>query len=166
MRACLPCRSVMSNSVWLFPVLSGCVQRWHFCFHQVFLKGNCFGIFLVVQDLPDPGIESMSLTSPALAGRLFTTRATWEAQIQSYMRPGYSQHHMSISRPCRTRYLWGPFLANHTTKNPFIKSQQLTHHSVHSSDWHSFVYIYKWILPRLSTRSAAGFNRDVYHYMS
>ena len=30
-------------------------------------------------DLPDPGIEPMSLTSPALAGRFFTTRATWEA---------------------------------------------------------------------------------------
>ena len=30
-------------------------------------------------DLPDPGIEPMSLTSPALAGRLFTPSATWEA---------------------------------------------------------------------------------------
>ena len=30
-------------------------------------------------DLPDPGIESASLTSPALAGRFFTTSATWEA---------------------------------------------------------------------------------------
>ena len=31
-------------------------------------------------DLPDPGIETVSLTSPALAGRFFTTSATWEAQ--------------------------------------------------------------------------------------
>ena len=30
-------------------------------------------------DLPDPGIESTSLTSPALASRFFTTRVTWEA---------------------------------------------------------------------------------------
>ena len=30
-------------------------------------------------DLPDPGIESPSLVSPALAGRFFTTRVTWEA---------------------------------------------------------------------------------------
>ena len=30
-------------------------------------------------DLPDPGIESMSLASPALAGGFFTTSATWEA---------------------------------------------------------------------------------------
>ena len=30
-------------------------------------------------DLPDPGIEPTSLTSPALAGRFFTTSPTWEA---------------------------------------------------------------------------------------
>ena len=31
-------------------------------------------------DLPDPGIEPRSLTSPALAGGIFTTYATWRAQ--------------------------------------------------------------------------------------
>ena len=31
-------------------------------------------------DLPDPGIEPMSLMSPALDGGFFTTGATWEAQ--------------------------------------------------------------------------------------
>ena len=30
-------------------------------------------------DLPNPGIKPTSLTSPALAGRFFTTNATWEA---------------------------------------------------------------------------------------
>ena len=30
-------------------------------------------------DLPNPGIETASLTSFALAGRFFTTGATWEA---------------------------------------------------------------------------------------
>ena len=30
-------------------------------------------------DLPDPNIEPASLMSPALAGRVFTTSATWEA---------------------------------------------------------------------------------------
>ena len=30
-------------------------------------------------NLPDPGIKSMSLTSPALAGRFFTTSTIWEA---------------------------------------------------------------------------------------
>ena len=32
-------------------------------------------------DLPDPGIEPIFLTSPALAGGFFTTSATWEAHI-------------------------------------------------------------------------------------
>ena len=31
------------------------------------------------EDLPNPGIEPMSLTSPALADSFFTTSATWEA---------------------------------------------------------------------------------------
>ena len=30
-------------------------------------------------NLSDPGIKPVSLMSPALAGRLFTTSATWEA---------------------------------------------------------------------------------------
>ena len=38
-------------------------------------------------DLPDPGIEPESLTSPALAHRFFTTYATWEAHIPSYLVP-------------------------------------------------------------------------------
>ena len=29
-------------------------------------------------DLPNPGIKPVSLTSPALAGRFFTSSATWE----------------------------------------------------------------------------------------
>ena len=33
-------------------------------------------------DLPDPGIEPVSLKSPALAGVLFTTIPTWEALIK------------------------------------------------------------------------------------
>ena len=40
-------------------------------------------------DLSDPRIESVSLISLALAGRCFTTSATWEAQdhnIQAYRR--------------------------------------------------------------------------------
>ena len=32
-------------------------------------------------NLPDPGIKPMSLASLILAGRFFTTSATWEAQI-------------------------------------------------------------------------------------
>ena len=35
-------------------------------------------------DLPDPGIEPMSLMSPALAGGFFTTSATWEAPFTCF----------------------------------------------------------------------------------
>ena len=38
------------------------------------------------RDLPNPGIKPLSLTSPALAGRFFTTGATWEAQSMYTMR--------------------------------------------------------------------------------
>ena len=36
------------------------------------------------KDLPDPGIKPASLMSLALAGRFFTTRATWETQLPPY----------------------------------------------------------------------------------
>ena len=39
------------------------------------------------RDLPDPGIETESLTSPELAGGLFTTSATWEAQWEASINP-------------------------------------------------------------------------------
>ena len=35
--------------------------------------------------LPDPGIKSMSLMSPSLAGRFFTSNTTWEAQSSSLL---------------------------------------------------------------------------------
>ena len=37
-------------------------------------------------DLPNPGIETASLTSPALTGGFFTTSATWEATISERRR--------------------------------------------------------------------------------
>ena len=39
-------------------------------------------------DLPDPEIESMSLISPALAGRFLTTSATWEARDYTHENLG------------------------------------------------------------------------------
>jgi len=35
--------------------------------------------------MPEPGIELMSLKSPALAGRFYTTGATWEAHRDKNM---------------------------------------------------------------------------------
>ena len=37
------------------------------------------------RDFLDPGIEAISLTSPALSGRFFTASATWEAQKVAYL---------------------------------------------------------------------------------
>ena len=37
--------------------------------------------FLTSGDLPDPGIEPTPFASPALAGRSFTSSATWEAMV-------------------------------------------------------------------------------------
>ena len=36
-------------------------------------------------DLPNPGIEPMSLTSPALAGVFFTINAIWEVHQDIYI---------------------------------------------------------------------------------
>ena len=38
-------------------------------------------------DLPDPGIEPTSLSSPALAGRVFYHCTTWEALLVTYLLP-------------------------------------------------------------------------------
>ena len=38
-------------------------------------------------DLPHPGIEPASLASPALAGRFFTTSATWEEAETTTLLP-------------------------------------------------------------------------------
>ena len=37
-------------------------------------------------ELLDPGIETTSLISPALAARFFTTNATWEALKESELK--------------------------------------------------------------------------------
>ena len=39
-------------------------------------------VFSPPGDLPNPGIKPASLPSPALAGKFFTTSATWEAHLQ------------------------------------------------------------------------------------
>ena len=49
--------------------------------HRIFLAGGlpC----PPPGDLPNPGIETASLMSPALAGRFFVTSATWKAPLQN-----------------------------------------------------------------------------------
>ena len=40
-------------------------------------------------DLPDPGIEPMSFTSPVLASGFLTTSTTWEALIKEQLGPSH-----------------------------------------------------------------------------
>ena len=78
-----PC-TVLScfSHVWL------CATLWTVA-HQAFLstwlsrQDYWNGLpFLPPGDVPDPGIKSTCLRSPALAGRLLTTSATWENAYQ------------------------------------------------------------------------------------
>ena len=79
---------------------------WYLCVKQTIMKFSCLQLFVTLwavahraslsmgfsrqeywsglpcpplEDLPDPGVEPMSLNSPALAGGFFTTSTTWGA---------------------------------------------------------------------------------------
>ena len=68
------------------------------------------------EDLPSPGIEPISLTSPALAGGFFATSATWESRNKVHLLPNplvhpychTSQGPMKLPSKSSQRY---PFLA-------------------------------------------------------
>ena len=45
--------------------------------------------FLFLGDLANPWIETMSLSSPTLAGKLFTTNATWKVKSSSLSQTTY-----------------------------------------------------------------------------
>ena len=63
-------------------------------------------------NLPDPGIEPESLMSHALAGGLFTTSATWEAQSQTGA-PTYFSIHVELR-----------WVLSSATATPSLQSQQ------------------------------------------
>ena len=46
------------------------------------------------RDLPDPGIEPMSLMFPALANRFFTTSTTWEDPVAANIYPVLTMGHV------------------------------------------------------------------------
>ena len=52
-------------------------------------KNTGVGCQALLRDLADPGMELASLTPPALAGRCFTTGATWEALHLVAVLPKY-----------------------------------------------------------------------------
>ena len=73
--------SVMSNTLWPYGLYIACQAPLSMGFsRQEYQSGlPC----PPPRDLPNPGMEPTSLTSPALAGRFFTTTAAWEALKQS-----------------------------------------------------------------------------------
>ena len=79
-RACVSAK--LLQYVWL------CVTRWTVA-HQAplsmgFSRQEYWSGLPCIPpgNFPDPGIEPKSLTSPALAGRFFTTRAPWKALVR------------------------------------------------------------------------------------
>ena len=57
------------------------------------------------RDLPDPGIEPVSLMSPALAGGFFTTSATWETLgFQGTLANAYSLSPESWARLTQSKW--------------------------------------------------------------
>ena len=49
-------------------------------------------------DLPNPGIKRMSLMSPALPGRFFTTSASWEARTHTHTHTHIYVHTRSVRK--------------------------------------------------------------------
>ena len=57
------------------------------------------------EDLPKPGIEPVSLTSLALAGRFLTTSANWEAQLLVWSndkKPLFSKSNVQLTQSLHT----------------------------------------------------------------
>ena len=55
-------------------------------------------------DLPGPGIEPTSLTSPALTGRFFTTSATWKV-LNIYIKLNHFAVQQKLLQLCKQLYL-------------------------------------------------------------
>ena len=57
-------------------------------------------------DLPDPGVELMSLMSPALIGSFFNSNATWEAQTSVWSSKWAYYLHSYLDLRCHVLQLW------------------------------------------------------------
>ena len=87
--------------------------------------------FLPPGDLPDPGIELASLASSALAGGLFTTCTTWEAQYtfnKCYL-PFWQSETMFVNE-INAYFLSSSFLKLHCLVDTNVFSSVLFSHSV------------------------------------
>ena len=80
--------------------------------------------WVAITSLPKPGIKPMSLMSPALAGRFFTTSATWEALRTRELQPlSPCAHKITLPSSCAL----GPLLHNkrsHHQEKPTSHSEE------------------------------------------
>ena len=77
----------------------------------------CSGVpFPVSGHLPDPGIEPQSLMSPSLAGRFFTTSATWEAcgMWDPVSQPEIKPRHLALGVGSLSHWTTREVLGPHT----------------------------------------------------
>ena len=73
-------------------------------------------------DLSHPGIELVSLVSPALAGRFFTTSATWEALLQIYFLVYWNHSFASLLNKCVG---WASLVAHRVKNLPSMQETQV-----------------------------------------
>ena len=64
-------------------------------------------IILLQGNLPDPGIEPWSLMSPALAGRFFTSNATWEALMMGLVALKEEEAGLTLCHTGTQERTWG-----------------------------------------------------------
>ena len=113
-RALSHCASVLSH----FSHMQLCVTLWTVACQAPLFMGFSrqeywSGLpFSPPRDLPDPGIEPESLTSPALAGRFFTTSDTWEALFPNTRTHFRHSLHTSTSFPSYLQLLLGHLLGS------------------------------------------------------
>ena len=80
-------------------------------------------------NLPDPGMEPASLTSPSLAGRFFTTSTTWKA-------PGSHLDNIKCKVPCHSLAL---VFISPKTKCPEAVLSLKTKNKYQSGEWKSWL---------------------------
>ena len=109
--------SVVSNSLWCYGPYTACQAPLSMGFSRQEYQSGL--LCPPSRDLPNPGMEPTSLMSPALAGRFFTTAATWEA-------PKQSSAHYKVSMWSERRSVRSDSLQPHGLYSPWNSSGQNT----------------------------------------
>ena len=95
--------------------------------------------FPLLGDLSDPGIKPLSLVSPTLAGRFFTTSSTWESQecgtFSKLACGSNSELHLAFLQCmiCFILYIWHSFrISDSSTSQICVKNQAAVAKSIQS----------------------------------